>query len=82
MHLKGLQIRVCLGFSKKINKNQRQMKDKTQIKGCIPRIIFLVIIPRRNHQKKNLFEWLILEDLLGKHFSQTGLKRVLQITKG
>ena len=42
MHFRGLNIRAVYLFLKESIKNQRQLKDETQIKGCIPRIIFLV----------------------------------------
>lgn len=63
------------------------MKDKILIKGCYSKDYFPIYHslkkPSGKKKKKTKrFEQLILEDLLGKEFSPTGLKRILQITKG
>ena len=42
MHFRRLNITAVYPFLKDSTKNQRQLKDEAQIKGCIPRIIFLV----------------------------------------
>ena len=59
MRFRGLNIRAVQLFLTESTKNQRQLKDETQIKGCIPRIIFLVklsfpkeIIKKKKKQEK------------------------------
>ena len=66
MHFRRLNITAVYPFLKDSTKNQRQLKDEAQIKGCIPRIIFLVklsfpeeIIKKKKkntHTRKSLFK--------------------------